>query len=148
MYSVVKPPHMTREKDRTLKWLRVIAYLCMAVAGLLLLLSPVLSEVYILTAEIMAGFLFVGGAAATIGAYREEWWGEFIGLPLLGSAFGVFGVIAWRGAVVNYPFLAWANFLLLIGVGLAMAGRWRDARNAYRIAVFAAEHCEDGERPL
>jgi cytosine/uracil/thiamine/allantoin permease len=128
-----------------LKWLRVIAYLCMAIAGVMLLLSPVLTEVYETTAEVMAWFLFIGGTVATAGSYREEWWGEFIGLPLLGSSFAVFGVISWYGTQAAYPYLAWANLLLLLGVGLAMGARWRDARNTYRIAVFASKHREEDE---
>lgn len=135
-----------KRKDRWIKWFRVVAYSCMAVAGLMLLISPVLTDVFKSTAEVMAWFLLVGGTCSAVGMYREEWWGEFIGLPLLGSSFGVFGLISWAGTHDTYPYLAWANLLLLLGVGIAMAARWRDARNTYKIAMFGAKH--DDEEPL
>lgn len=138
MYSMPEPDSKVHT-DPWLKWFRVLAYTSMGAAGGLLLLSPVLTTVYTRTAEVMSGFLLVGGVLAAIGAIREEWWGEFTGLPLLGSSFLVFGVLSWRGTLDTYPFIAWSNLLLLIGVSLAMTSRWRDARNIYRVANFAAK---------
>jgi len=127
-------PDGSRVPDAWVKWMRVLAYGCMGSAGVLCIVSPILTFVYPSTAEAMAWFLVVGGYLSMVGAYIEHWWGEYIGIPLLASAFSVFAIITWQGNWDYAPYLATANLLLLASVALGLMARWRDARAVFRLA--------------
>lgn len=138
MHNVAQPDG-TRVKDRWIKTMRVLTYLLMFVAGICLILSPFLSLIYIGTAEAMAWFLTVGGLTSALGAFFERWVGEYVGVPLLASAFGVFGVISFAGAVEETPYLASANLALLLAVMFGLLTRWREARVVCRLSMHMAK---------
>ena len=127
--------------------LRTLAYLLISVAGVLLLWSPILTDVYSSIAEIMAWFLAVGGFLSFLGSLLRRWWGEFTGLPLLASSFAVFALISTKDTYEFAPFIAWANFFLLLAISIAFTARWWEAWQTYRLALHLAQHSleEDGD---
>jgi hypothetical protein len=128
----------THRESKWLRFARSTAYvLCMA-GGLLLLASPLLGAAYGSIAEIMAWFLAVGGACAAIGSALKLWWGEFVGLPLLGSAFGVFGVLVWNASHETAPYLAAGNMCILLAFAVFMSARWRILLAIYAVVVNVA----------
>jgi len=135
----VTRPDGTRVKDRWLKVMRTLAYLLMGMAGVFCLLSPFLTVVYNTLAEVMAWFLVVGGLCAFLGSLTERWWGEYVGLPLLSSAFMVFAVLSMAGSYAEAHYLALANFALLSAVALGLMSRWREARAIYRLALHLSK---------
>jgi len=120
--------------------MRPVAYLLMGAAGALLLCSPVLTDVYSRVAEAMAWFLVVGGILSFIGSIAKRWWGEFMGIPLLGSSFAVFAFISTKGTYEIAPFIAAANFSLLLSISLALMSRWHEVWLSYRLALHLAQH--------
>lgn len=123
-----------------IRWLRTSAYLLISVAGVLLLWSPILTDVYTRIAEVMAWFLGVGGFLSFLGSLLKRWWGEFTGLPLLASSFGVFALISTKDTYEVAPYIAWANFFLLFAISLAFTARWWEAWQNYRLALHLAQH--------
>lgn len=134
------PPEGLEVDDVWLRWTRTVAYLLIGAAGVLLILSPILTDVYTWVAEVMAWFLVVGGLLCFIGSITKRWWGEFMGVPLLGSSFAVFAVISTKDSFEFAPYLAAANFFLLIGISLALMSRWREVWLSYRLAMRLAQH--------
>lgn len=126
--------------DVWLRWLRTVAYVFIGAAGLLLILSPILTDTYTWIAEIMAWFLVVGGFLSFIGSLSKRWWGEFMGIPLLGSSFAVFALISTKDSFEFAPYLAAANFSLLMGISLALTARWREVWLSYRLAMRLTQH--------
>lgn len=122
------------------RWLRTTAYLLISVAGFLLIWSPILTDVYSGIAEVMAWFLGVGGFLSFLGSLLKRWWGEFTGLPLLASSFSVFALISTKDTYDFAPFIASANFLLLIAISLAFTARWWETAQTYRLAIHLAQH--------
>lgn len=129
----------THRKSRWLRLSRSTAYLLCMVGGLLLLASPLLGDAYGPIAEIMAWFLAVGGVCAAIGSIFEFWWGEFVGLPLLGSAFGIFGILVWNTNHETAPYLAAGNMCILMAFAVFMSARWRILLAIYSVVVNAAK---------
>jgi len=136
----VTPPDGVEVDDMWLRWLRTVAYLLISAAGVLLILSPVLTDIYLWVAEIMAWFLAVGGALSFTGSLLKRWWGEFCGLPLLGSSFAVFAFISTKGTWEFAPYIAAANFALLFSISLAIMSRWRETWLSYRLALRLVQH--------
>lgn len=135
-------PNGTRVEDAWVKWLRVFAYLLISFAGLFLLISPVLTDVYTNIAEVMAWFLLVGGAFCVVGTATERWWGEFIGTPLLMSSLSVFSLITFVGTFDVAPFIALGNTCLLAAVVLGLGSRWRHSRVIYTLASHLSNRDE------
>jgi len=129
--------------DVWLRWTRTVAYFLIGAAGVLLILSPILTDVYTAVAEVMAWFLVVGGALSFIGSLSKRWWGEFMGIPLLGSSFAVFALISTKDSFEVAPYIAAANFSLLLGISLALTARWREVWLSYRLAMRLAQHAEE-----
>jgi len=124
-------------------WMRVartVAYFLIGLAGLLLILSPILTDVYTWVAEVMAWFLLVGGLLSFIGSALKRWWGEFMGLPLLAASFAVFAVISTKDTFEVAPYIAAANLALLLSISLAFISRWRECWLSYRLALRIAQH--------
>lgn len=135
-------PNGTRVEDSWVKWLRVFAYLLIAFAGLFLLISPFITEIYTKTADVMAWFLMVGGVLSSFGAATERWWGEYMGTPLLMSSLSVFSLITFIGTFDVAPFIALGNACLLVAVVLGLASRWRHSRVVYLLAVHLSDREE------
>lgn len=126
--------------DMWMRWMRSAGYLLITLAGILLIRSPVLTDAYTEVAEIMAWFLTVGGALSFIGSISKRWWGEFTGIPLLASSFAVFAFISTKDTYEVAPYIAAANFFLLIAISLAFTARWREVWLSYRLALHMAKH--------
>jgi hypothetical protein len=124
----------TLRRDVKIKVLRIAAYFLMALAGVLLLWSPILRDDLGWLGVAMAGFLAVGGVFALSGAVTERWAGEFIGLPLLSSSFAVFGIISTAGSLAQAPLIALANLSLLLAVTSGLLARWREVKAIYRVS--------------
>jgi hypothetical protein len=112
---------------------RAVAYGLIGAAGALLLISPVFMADATPTAVLMSWFILVGGTSSALGTATDRWVGEFVGLPLLGPAFAVFGAITYRESHVAAPYLAAANLTLLLGLALLFMARW-----IYVLGVFHA----------
>jgi hypothetical protein len=132
-------PDGTRVQDGWIKWLRVLAYFLMGLAGVFCLLSPFLTLIYTDLAVVMSWFLVAGGTLSFVGALGERWWGEYTGLPLLSSSFAVFAVISFAGSYGQAPFLASANLCLLASISAGLMARWRDVRVIYLLAVHLSK---------
>lgn len=137
MYRVTLPDG-TRRVDKWLRVLRPIAYALMALAGGLLFLSPQLRELDSTVIYVMSGFLAGGGIACLYGAIRQEWVGEFVGLPLLIAAFLVFALVQTGSTAQRAPFMALANLSLMLSITATLGGRWREVKAVYRVSVSQA----------
>jgi hypothetical membrane protein len=123
-------PDGTYRQSASLRWLRTIGYALIGLSGVLLLLSPIFPPDVGPTGIVMAWFLVFGGLFACAGAGTTRWFGEFIGLPLLVSAFLVFALLTLED-FDEIPYIVSANVALLIGLSLLLTARWR-----YVLAVF------------
>jgi len=113
--------------------MRVAAYALALAAGVVL--ATQLDDIpgvvaplwYAMTAELALGSLL-----GLIGQLSRRWTGEFVGLPLMGSALVGFGILqanlyAWALAAAPSTALLWA-------FGLLMLSRWRDVLLMVRAA--------------
>ena len=129
-------------KWRNSKYLHVVStvsYVLFAATGVLFLISDLLIPVYGLSAEAMAWFLIVGGLCSAFGAATLRWWGEFVGLPPLGTALTVLGLHVWYQSHVEAPWLAAGNLVMLVGMALFITLRWYIVWTIYRLAKAAGE---------
>jgi hypothetical protein len=106
----------------------------MSTSGGLLIYSDLLILVYGPLGEVMAWFMLLGGLFSALGSLTFRWAGEFTGLPLLGSAFCVFGILVWRVNHEQAPLIAAANLCLLLSIGVVMGARWRVVFAVYHLA--------------
>lgn len=131
-------PDGSRVPDHWLRVWRTTAYFLMTVAGVLLVFSPVMWRELGIIALIMSIFLMVGGFMAFLGAITERWAGEFMGIPLLSSSFFVFGLITSVSNLESAPFIAGANFALLVAVAATLLARWREVKAIYHVSHLLA----------
>jgi hypothetical protein len=133
LHRIMTPDGSTRQ-SRTIRWLRTLGYGLISLSGLLLLLSPLFPADNIgRIGNIMAWFIMVGGAIACAGSATSRWFGEFIGLPLLVSAFLVFSILT----IYDFdtaPYIVVANIALLVGLSMLLTARWRYVFAIYRVA--------------
>lgn len=139
MHRIMLPDGSHRQSV-FLRWVRSLAYVLMATAGVLLVLSNLMHVYYGPLGEAMSWFLIVGGILSAVGAATNRWAGEFSGLPLLAPAFAVFGVLVWRTSNISTPFIAAANLSLLMAIAFVMMSRWRVVFAVYKLA----HHLGDG----
>lgn len=141
MHRIVMPDGTTRQS----MYLRVslaAAYLLLTFAGVGLLMSPAVGQVYGDHAHWYSAFMVTGGALAAVGTITMRWAGEFTGLPLLGSALAAFSVeILWHSYEAA-PWLASANTAFFAATALVMTARWRVSLASYRLA-HAVSQMED-----
>ena len=126
---------------RQSQFMRIVAslsYLLFTASGILLVLSAKLALIYGTTAEVMAWFMAVGGVACSWGSISRRWVGEFVGLPLLGTAMMVLGLLIWMTSAAHAPFIALGNAFLLFAVAGIMLTRWRLVLAIYRAARHTA----------
>lgn len=128
-------PDGSIDRSWTLRLSLAAAYLLMGAAGFFLLLSPMFRDIYQWRIEIMAWFLLTGGFLGLIGTVTRRWFGEFTGLPLLSSAFAVFGLVTMGEQYDIAPKLALANAFLLWSVSAMLVARWRVSFAYYRMAM-------------
>lgn len=83
----------------------------------------------------MASWLAVGGLLACLGQAFRRWTGEFVGLPLIGSAFLGFTLLQINlyGLVAQL-----SSHFLLTSFALVVLSRWRDVYALYRASLHLA----------
>lgn len=113
--------------------MRITAYVLLAVAGGFtawqVFAVPGINQPLWWT---MSGFLVVGSALSLGGQLLRRWPGEFVGIPLGGSALLGFSLLqlnlyGWALEMVPSTALLWA-------LGLLLAVRWRDTWTLYSAA--------------
>jgi hypothetical protein len=109
-----------------------VAYLFMAAGGFSAAFWPApsvqqsLANAWPWLIYVWDSFLFVGGLLCAAGAVSDRWIGEYMGLPLLASVFGVYGVSAAHiGITLHRPESA-AGAFALTAIALLLHGRWRE----------------------
>lgn len=157
---------MARRSPPRRRLLYTAAYALMAAAGVFAFFFParsVQSATGPLDALLVlwSVFLFVGGVTSALGSYTDRWLGEYTGLPLLASVFGVYGL----GALALARPGAWtvlAGGFAFLGIALVFMGRWAevahvraeaakqvaDRRAAERHALARAEVAEQVDAVL
>jgi len=121
---------------RPRRGVRVVGYAMMAAAGAVAFAIPVYS-IRVSTGWLVylwATFLLVGGILCGYGAVTDRWIGEFAGLPLISSAWGVYFVVLALARTLN----ALAASLAFGAVALILFARWRDVSAVRREADRAA----------
>jgi hypothetical protein len=128
-----------QRKPTRRRWAYASGYLLMAVAGVFAGIwpSPNVSNAaasgYLVF--VWDTFLVAGGLCSSVGSVTERWFGEYIGLPLLGTVFAVYGLATFL-APNRVAFAAGAAFL---GMAMLLASRWLDVSYARRMARLAIE---------
>lgn len=121
--------------DKWMRRFRVVAYACIGLAGILLLSSPAIRAELGFLGSVMSGFMGLGGVLCLLGQVFNRWMGEYAGIPLIASAFMVFGITTFAESHAAAPIVAYANLALLTGMAASMAARWRQVRAVYRLAL-------------
>jgi len=119
------PPGQT-----TGRWLRAAGYLGITIAGIALILVDGFPFWY----TIMGYWCLVGGAFSCLGKVTGRWAGEFIGLPLVGSAMIAFALMTYRDAWDAEQWIAVPSIALLAAYGSILLGRWADVAAIGRAA--------------
>ena len=124
--------------DKTVRLARLVAYALMVLAACTLpiqidLLSRQIIEWIWLVMTVWMG---LGGLLSLIGTVSKRWTGEFVGLPLLFTAFLGFGVLQAR--VSGWTLAAAPSTALLWSLALLLYARWRDTLRYYRVAQEGA----------
>lgn len=143
MHRIVAPNGGARQ-SRFLRWSLAAAYSLFCASGVLLLLSPVMVEVYGRPGYVYSGFMALGGLTAALGTITLRWIGEFTGLPLLASAFAAYAVEVLNLSYAEAPYVSLANAAFLLGMVGLMFARWRVALAAYQLARRVAENPRQG----
>lgn len=110
---------------------RVAMYTLLMLAGVLYAVypSPTLEHQIDWKIYIWSGFLSVGGTTCLTASIRGRWLGEYFGLPLLYTAFVVFGLASLIAAGGSGSRLVLGLVLLAFAGGLF--SRWQDV-GSYR----------------
>lgn len=116
------------------RWLRAIVYVLTAAAGALLVIYPLRTALQLLAAAYTyagAGLLLLGGVLAAAGAFWDRWSGEALGLPLVVTAYVLFGsVLCIGGSVAGV-----AVGLLFVATALIHLDRWSYTMYMLRVAA-------------
>ena len=77
------------------RYTRIIGYLMMAAGGAtaFAIPAPSIQAATGWVVYLWAAFLLAGGSLCAYGALTDRWIGEYTGLPLISSAFGVYAVV-------------------------------------------------------
>lgn len=114
---------MLQGMDRLRAFLFSIAYLALALSGLVSLFTPTVLDQTVARNLIITWqcFLFVGGLICALAIYTKFRW-ELFGLPLL-----VVGLLLYAVVLINYALdigRGWGVALILVGVTINLARRW------------------------
>lgn len=82
---------------------------------------------------VMCGWLGLGGLFALLGQVFRRWTGEYVGLPLIGSALLGFSLLQLN--LYGYSLDLVPSTALLWSFALLVFARWRDVHTLYRVAV-------------
>jgi uncharacterized membrane protein YhaH (DUF805 family) len=132
-----------------MRWAGFTAYLMWAVAVMLFLSDSDIYYEYGLETSIMAVFIVVGSLLSAIGAATDRWMGEFVGLPLLATAFPVLGLLNLREIHEDTFVLATGEMFITFGISAMVSARWRVVLAVERLVRYRAsmdERDHDGCR--
>lgn len=120
------------------RYTRIAGYLMMAAGGgtAFAIPAPSIQAATGWVVYLWAAFLLAGGALCAYGAVTDRWIGEYTGLPLISSAFGVYAVVLVLGAAVRTT----AAALAFGAVALVLLDRWYDVNRVRVAATDQAEH--------
>lgn len=138
MHRVVTPEGTYRQ-SAWLRWANFAAYLFWLLAGLVFVISPDIWNEYGPETWVVAVFLAVGSLCAMLGSALDRWMGEFVGLPLLMAALPVLGMLNFREAHDDTPWLATGEALLCFGFAAYASSRWRVVLAVERMVHRVAE---------
>lgn len=117
--------------------MRIVAYALMVVAAVVLVVQvggwP---DVTVWLWQLMCAWLAAGGALCLLGQLTRTWVGEYVGLPLAGSALLGFAIL--QGNVADWTPQVIPSLALLGAFGLLLFSRWRDVSALYRVAVMGS----------
>ena len=99
--------------------------------------------------DVLPGSEIVGGALSGFGAITDRWYGEYCGLPLLASVFGVYGIGALALARAN-QWTSLAGGFAFLAIAVLFCARWaqvggvrRAAQNQVDVRTDTVAHGED-----
>lgn len=128
---------------------RVLMYSGLVLSGVFLIIEPsqlTVEQVGKVWALAWAVGIIIGAVISLYGAIRDEWIGEFSGIPLLAAALGMYGLSALAGVddsgVTNYVLLAFGFIVLSFTAGLC--ARWRDVQNIMRLSLHGVNQNKGG----
>lgn len=119
-----------------------MAYILFALAGSAAIVwpAPTVAAATGWLVYVWATWLAVGGMAAAIGAVTDRWIGEYAGLPLLFTAFGVYAlVVASSGRLTSL-----AGAFALGAIAAKLIARWQDTGEVRREATARARQQQAG----
>lgn len=121
---------------------RVVAYSLFALAGAAAMVwpSPTVATATGWLVYVWAIWLGVGGLAAAIGAITDRWIGEYAGLPLLFSAFGVYAIVILSAQRLT----SLAGAFALGAIAAKLIARWQDIGEVRREATARARQQQAG----
>lgn len=82
---------------------------------------------------VMSAWMGFGGLVSALGQLAQRWVGEFVGLPMIGSALMSFGVL--QANVQDWSWLAIPSTSLLWAFALISIERFRNVSGMYRASV-------------
>ena len=118
------------------RWTRVLQYVLYTAASMIGAFEPSVILTSNLTSWIIYGWvlcLLIGSALCMIGAIRNSWLGEYLGLPLMIFALGGYGLLALGTALFVNPTAA-LGALLYLAVTLGLLTRLVEVSNLRKIA--------------
>lgn len=116
---------------------RVVGYAFLAAAGVALVVA---NDFYVFQKWIwttMAVFLVLGGSLCALGQWKRIWPPEYMGLPLVWTAMGVFTIlqaVSMQGTTGIAFALGLGNLSLLASFATLLFSRWLDVAAVYRAA--------------
>lgn len=125
MHRIVTPEG-SFVQSKWLRFTRAFAYACFVSAGGTMLLNPNPPHLIAQPDGVIAtAFLFVGSMLSLLGVLTDRWIGEYVGLPLLGTAMPVLGLLVAKTAFNAFPYGSVSILLMFLGFGWLFSSRWR-----------------------
>ena len=124
------------------RWWLVVAYSGMSLGGIIASIwaSPAVSLAGQIWALTWAMFLAIGGVVCAAGQLWRVWLGEYIGCPMLASAYLVYAVSVANNSIINHRYAGFALSCVLVGFASAAGYRWRWAAQHRDAARQIASH--------
>ena len=110
--------------------IRALGYFCIAGSGVGITVIDIFGPFY----KVMGLWCVIGGLLSFLGTASGRWAGEYIGLPLVGSAMIAFAALTYRDTWDAAHWVAVPSILLLMGYGILLAARWADVSAVARAA--------------
>lgn len=110
-------------------------YVALILAGVLTLFVPfeaIEDQVEPLVVKSWSLGLAISSISCAWGSLTDRWIGEYVGLPLLASVFGIWAfAILIAGGLDNLPVTVFG--LIILGFASGLVARWRDVQAIKRV---------------